>query len=334
VTPPSRAASPKGAKPAVRETLYKGWKALEAEAGRLKLVFTPGVGGRITGCLFDGRSLFFTDPVLEGKPIPAPGSFDEMKRVKRERGFCLYGGYKTWLSPQGAWPDAVPYYDLDSGPWTASFREEPEAVRVTLESPVCRESGVRLKRSVFMGAAEPRVAIEETIENAGARPVRHGLWDVIQLVRPGFVYLPVAEKSRFEDGIKVFREETPGRDAALRLLETSGGMASVRCTEAVRFKFGTDSPQGWIAGFFPAREGRWIVFGIAGEVPRGASWGHGCSAEVFNSDGSPNFEMEIHGPVRELAPGETFRWRTRWAFGEADGLPRSRRDFGTFVRPI
>ena len=52
-------------------------------------------------------------------------------------------------------------------------------------------------------------------------------------------------------------------------------------------------------------------------------YGHGCVAEVYNSDRYPYFEMEIHGPVVSLKPGEGFELEERQAVFDLSRWPQS-----------
>jgi hypothetical protein len=281
------------------------------------------------GCAYKGRELFFTAPEFEGKIAPKAADAD-LARVRREWGFKLYGGSKTWLSPQEDWPAALPFYDLDSGEWSLAQSSSRNEVVIALQSPVCRESGAQIRKEFTLGE-NSSVRIRETLTNASSRPMRHGLWHVTQLDRPGTVFVPVAASSRFERGVKIFGEETPDPAAARRKLFTREGHARIECDEDVRFKFGTDSDAGWIVGFLPWEKSRWIVFKKRFQIFPGAPFGHDCSAEVFNSNETANFEIEIHGPVRNLAPGESCAWESSWHFSEASRLPQSAAELDLFV---
>ena len=309
---------------------WRGWDALSVERGDVALVFAPQLGGRVIGCAYKGKELFFTDPACEGEVPPFPGSVEEMLRVKRERGFRLYGGSKTWLSPQEAWPDALPYYDLDSGPWSLTQSSSRTEAVVKLESPACRESGVQIAKE-FTLADNSSVKIRYTITNGSTRAVRYGLWDVTQLDRPGTVFMPVSPTSKFETGVKIFDVESPDPKAALKKLSVQSGCARIECDDSTRFKFGGDSDAGWLVGFVPWEKSRWVVFKKRFHTLPGAPFGHGCSVEVFNSDLTANFEMEIHGPVVTLKPGESSKWESSWHFSEAFRLPQSLEDLSVFV---
>ncbi|MFQ5551283.1 MAG: hypothetical protein ACE5FJ_08615, partial [Gemmatimonadales bacterium] len=44
-------------------------------------------------------------------------------------------------------------------------------------------------------------------------------------------------------------------------------------------------------------------------------YGHGCTAEVYNSEHFPYFEIEVHSPLLRLGPGQRAEFReTRTLF--------------------
>ncbi len=308
--------------PSVKTTTHNGWRSLRISNGPVELILTPQVGGRVTGCLYKGKSLFYVDPAYRGDVPPAPPA-SALKKTKLARGFRLYGGYKTWLSPQDDWPDAIPYYDLDSGHYAWAVEKKANRVRVFLQSPDCRESGIRLSKEITLEKGKPAVAIRQTMTNVSKRKTRFGLWDVTQFDRPGVVFVP-GEK------LKVFDVETPD-ELAWKCVKDVGGASVIRCDDTTRFKFGSASDTGRLTGFVPAGKGRWIFFTQTYSGVRGELCGHGCSMEVFNSDSKPNFEIEIHSAVRTLGPGESFEWGSRWELGQTAHLPAAPNELKPFI---
>lgn len=314
-----------------KEINFKGWKALEVRKGELALVFTPQVGGRISGCSYAGHELFYTQPQFEGILPHGPGTFEELKKTKVEQGFRFYGGYKTWLSPQEEWPEALPFYDLDSGPFEWSQEKTRHEIRVRMTSPVCRESGVELQKEVILRSRDSFVTIIQTMTNRSEKAVSHGLWDVTQVLRPGYVFMPVKADSQFPSGVKLFRTENDDEAAVLNHVRLEKDFAAVQCDNETLFKVGTDAEEGWLAGFFSSGGGQWTVFKKTFQVFPGRPCGHGCTAEVFNSDERPHLEMEVHAPLAKLHPGESFTWEGRWSFAGTSELPRTRADLESFI---
>lgn len=307
----------------LREGKHKGWDACHLERGPLTLILVPQVGGRIMGMLWRGHDLSFTQPEREGRVEDLSGTRD-LRRAKHETGFPLWGGDKTWLAPQTRWTDGVPFLDLDSGPYDLSVEEEkPDVVRVRMRSQVCRETGIQITRTVFVFAESNEWIVTHRLMNRSPATVKWGIWDVSMVLRPGKVYLPRRETSPYPGGVKTFLEE--GRSAEIRgtVLTELGSLAVIDCRESGKFKFGVDPVDGWMLGVIEVN-GLGLV-GFRKQVPvyLDRAYGHGCIAEVYNSDRYPYFEMEIHGPVIPLRPGESFELEERQVVFDLSRWPHS-----------
>jgi len=123
-------------------------------------------------------------------------------------GFVHWGGDKTWLAPQERWPDALPFLDLDSGAYTLDVeRDDGGEVRVAMRSPVCRETGARIVRTIAVRAENDEFTVTHVLENVSANPITWGLWDVHQINGPGIAYVPRRASSPFRDGVKAYPAE-------------------------------------------------------------------------------------------------------------------------------
>jgi hypothetical protein len=316
------------------ETTYKGWKAHCIEVGDLKVIVTPQIGGRIMGCAYRGQEILYTHKDFEGVVEPQPIGIKELKDIKRANGFRFYGGYKTWISPQDTWQDELPYYDLDSGIYTCSTRRTARDFRVVLKSPVCRESGVQLDKELVFTPSLNLFQIQQGMTNCSDKSVSLGLWDVTQVLRPAYVFIPIRSKTPFADGLKIFDVENKDHAAVLKYVDKRGTYDIIRCTDEIRFKVGSDAEEGWLAGFIPYRKNRWIVFKKTFETFPGTRFGHDCSGEVFNSDERPHLEMEVHAPLISLKSGMRFTWMGQWSFTDIDELPRNRQEIEALFNRI
>lgn len=101
-----------GAEISVVAGRYNGWACQTLENGPVKLVLVPQVGGRIMAIRWRGHDLSFRQPELEGQVIDVAGVGDLATR-KREPGFPLWGGEKTWLAPQAHWQEGSPFLDFE-----------------------------------------------------------------------------------------------------------------------------------------------------------------------------------------------------------------------------
>ncbi len=287
----------------VRREPYRGWEAWRIERGPLALILVPQVGGRLMGLQWRGQELSYVNPESEGRVLDV-AAMDDLRAAKRRLGFPLWGGDKTWLAPQSRWTDAVPFLDLDSGAYALSL-DEAEAV-ATMTSPVCRETGVEIARTLKLDAAPGAWSLTHRLRNRGPRPVTWALWDVAMIVRPATVYLPTRTGSRFPEGVKTFEEE--GDSAALRpkVVRVADGVAAIACRAAAAFKYGADAGTGSL--FAVLEGGTRGLIGLKKAVPacHPEPYAHDCVVEVYNAGHAPYFELELHGPLVTLAPGESF----------------------------
>jgi len=236
----------------LEQRTYCGWPAYFLRRGELELVVVPCAGGRIMRAAWRGHDLAYSNPAYHGRSLDLQ-SFPDPRAAKREFGQRRYGGDHTWLAPRSRWSDGLPFLDLDSGPYAAEVEESTgRDVRLTVTSPVDRETGMQLARTVRLSAARAGFEITHTLRNVSGKLAQWAIWDVFQLRRPGRVYLPRRKASRFPAGVKTF--DVKGRSAEVRdsVLKTAGPIAMVDCSGDVEFKFGVDSDQGWVLALQPS----------------------------------------------------------------------------------
>ena len=306
-----------------------GWDGWWIGRGSLELGLVPSVGGRIMSLRWRGHEVGFVHPDHAGRRVTL-GTGDPRAR-KRELGFIHWGGDKTWLAPQEAWTDAVPFLDLDSGAYTFEVEHErPDEVRVTMRSPRCRELGVHLARTITVRDDAGDVTVEHELENASTAPITRGLWDVHQVCGPGMAYVPRQAGSPFRDGMKAFPAEGDSEDARPDVVRLLDGIAAIDCRRPRWFKFGVDADEGWVLGVIATPGG---LVGYRKEVPvvAGATYGHGCVVEVYNCPDHPYFELEAHGPVVTLAPGERTTLVERRRVMDVATWPATERDVRAYA---
>jgi hypothetical protein len=301
---------------------FKGWEAWRLLSGPLELVVVPQVGGRIMGLLWRGHDLAFTQPERQGL-VEDLVAVADLRARKREMGFPLWGGDKTWLGPQDRWTEGVPFLDLDSGAYEAVLvRHEPDEAALRLVSPACRETGVRLERTLAVSSGAAGWRLAHRLVNASPAPVEWALWDVLMLRRPGRVYLPRNPSSAFPAGVKQFANEGSLCNLASCAFDGLGDLAVIRCDEARAFKAGVDSAEGWLLGVVETPGG---LVGCSKRVPTfpGAAYPHGCVAEVFNAERYDYLELEILGPIVRLAPGDSLTLEERVGLFDLERWPAS-----------
>jgi hypothetical protein len=282
---------------------YQGWDALRIEQGPLALILVPSVGGRIMGVQWHGQELSFVNPDCQGR-VDDVATIADVHACKRRLGFVLWGGDKTWLAPQSRWTDEVPFIDLDSGAYELTIDERHSVAKMA--SPICRETGVQIERTLQLGQQPGSWSLMHTLHNRSPEDVSWAPWDVAMMVRPATIYLPTRADSRFPKGLRTFDNEgesSEARDQVVRFVDT---FAVISCRDAVKFKYGVDADAGRVLAVIEG--GPRDLIGIRKSVPtyHPQPYAHGCVVEVFNAADHPYFELELHGPVVTLAPGQSF----------------------------
>lgn len=313
---------------------YNGWQdALWIEQGALTLILVPHVGGRIMGLRWQNQDLYWMNYVLAGKPVDVI----QMKNPsidKLSMGFLLWGGDKTWLAPQDRWDGGVPFLDLDSGSYeTAILEHSADRLSIRMTSPVCRETEVQVTRFVNLDAAENSWAVTHRIRNFSNHTIRWGIWGNSMVRRPATVFLPIRSDSNFPNGVKTFDKEGDAISARSKMISELDDYAVVHCSEPIKFKYGVDSEQGAMLAVLPLDEAK--LLGYAKQFPtyHPEPYGHGCVTEVFSAEKYPYLELEIHGPVRVLDPGEYFELTEVNRLVELDAVPNTAADVKAILFP-
>jgi hypothetical protein len=295
--------------PALKQAPYAGWKnALWLEQGDLSLILVPQVGGRIMGVRWRDRDLYWVNDNLAGNSIDV-AAIANPAEAKLELGFKLWGGNKTWLAPQNQWTAGLPFLDLDSGAYQASVSETPDGPNtVHMQSRICRETGIQITRSVTLTSNGDGWNLIHRLQNHGQHPVAWAPWSNSMVRRPARVFLPKHRDSAFPDGVKTFDNEGDSVAARPQVLSHQEGVVAVDCVNPFKFKFGVDSHQGAVLAICLTAQPPYL--GLLQTFPTfpPQTYGHGCSAEVFNASKYSYLELETHGPVQELFPGESMEF--------------------------
>ena len=306
--------------PDIRTAHYQGWDAIQIEHGPLSLMLVPQVGGRVMSVGWKDHELSFVNPELAGKVLDV-AAVSDLRDAKRRFGFVLWGGDKTWLAPQDRWTDSVPFLDLDSGAYSASVDQSGSAV--TMRSPVCRETGVQIERTVTMGRHPGAWSVTSRLVNASDHVVQWAPWDVDMMLRPATVFLPTRPYSAFPRGVRTFDAEGDSALARDQVVTFVGEYAVISCREAVKFKYGVDADVGRILAVFEHSAGGWLGYRKAVPTYHPQPYGHGCVLEIFNASAFSYIEMEVHGPVVSMQPGDSSAVTVDSALFELDEMPTS-----------
>ncbi|HPQ70766.1 MAG TPA: hypothetical protein PKW95_16700 [bacterium] len=276
----------------------KNWALKTLRGGELVAAAAPAIGGRIISLQYRGEELLFVQAERTGETFDF-SAVDDLRAAKRAIGFGLWGGDKTWVAPQRAWVDGIPPLELDAAP----YQVEEDGDAIVMTSPLCRETGLRVVRRVEVSAAGV-LTLDETIRNDSDRPVRRGLWNVTQVLRPFDVYLPAT-------ALRPYPEEGDSVCLIDRFVERAGEWCKIVCRAPAHFKYGGFAQRGCVIALREEKETT-LAFARTFAHPPVADYAHEAEVEVYNSPNHNYLEIELHAPWRELAPGESVGQRQRW----------------------
>ncbi|MCZ6695917.1 MAG: hypothetical protein O7A63_05170 [Acidobacteria bacterium] len=289
--------------PQIEEAVFYGWKGYRLVCGPLAIGVAPDLGGRIISLTHEGTELLFVQQEHLGEVFDLDGATD-LRALKRRLGFRLWGGDKTWIAPQSSWWEGIPPLDLDAG----RYRVRVDGDTLSMESPACRETSVRLTRRITLRPGGVLI-LDQEIENTGADEISRGIWDVTQCLRAMDVYLPSPAQ-----GVRAYPEEGDSVALSGRLLREKDGWTEVPCRLPQHFKFGTRTPRGAVVALRPLAD-RVIAMARRFAIDAGAPYAHDAIIEVYNSPEYNYLEIEVHAPLRQLRPGERQTHRQAWWIG-------------------
>jgi hypothetical protein len=287
------------------ETEARGWPAFRLAAGDVSLAVAPSIGGRIVSLTHRGEELLFAQPEHKGEVLDLE-AVDDLRAFKRELGFRLWGGDKTWVSPQSEWWEDIPPLDLDAGRY--ELRLEDAAVEMSSE--VCRETGLRIVRRIALHD-DGEVVLDQALRNEGETEARRGIWDVTQCLRPFEVHLPVEQ-------LRPYPEEGDSVALLPEVVSRDGGWAGVECSAPLHFKFGGLPGEGKLVALRRVG-GETLAFARKFEADPSADYAHAAAVEIYNSPRYDYLEIEVHAPLQPIAPGGSVSHRQRWRIGSRAG---------------
>ncbi len=283
-------------------TNSKLWQHIVLSDDNVKLSLLPGIGGRVMNVHFRGVPLLFENPdSLEYQPDIS--DLDEVPTRAKHLPFPLWGGEKTWVAPESAWPDAGPHPILDSGPYEYQTLSE---VKVRMTSRVCPLSGLQVIRTVTLETREAGWLVEHELTNHSNMDQYCGIWSVMMVRRPVRITCQVPAP----DSHAVLMGDP------LTAVSGSGEQIAIDCVSANEFKIGTH-PTGCVARVVYGDEmGAVTLTAEASSILEPEKYAHGHALEVYNSAHYDYAELEWHAPARNLSPGETSVFSVRYRIRE------------------
>ena len=285
---------------------YEGYDAYQLKTEELSLIILPAVGGRIVSYTYKEHEFLYTIPELKGGKYNLEGIVD-IESYRKDLAYVPAGGYKTWLAPQSKW-GWPPYLDLAIGDYEVAYEVDEKELKFEVKSPCCRETGMRLTRTIFLNKEDKKVRIKQGMKNSNSdNKQEYGLWDVTQVQGSGQVIFPLQSK---EDLIFLNQSQS---DSIVEIIEVEQQLlAVVDCQGQQEFKLGTSFSAGWMLTVLETPNRK---LGYLKEFPVfvEATFGHECALEVFDTYKYDYFEVEVHGPVKELKPKQSTSFTEEWS---------------------
>lgn len=260
------------------------WKAHRIGCGPLKIALVPSLGGRIISLRFEGKEFLF---------------------LNKESTFPLWGGDKTWIAPQGEWPEGKPYTELDSSEYELTW----DGQQAIMTSPVCSQTGLRIVRKVKIDEEMTLHLVEEMHNATTDRVIQKGIWNVTQVNRPCTVFIP-AQKG----AIRSYHLDDKTLPDVKDIYSEKDGWVEIPCRTQTLFKCGGIPKEGHIIIKLPLGGPKEVVWLKTFALDTQASYAHASAVEVFNSNTANYAEVEIHSPLTTLNPGEFCTLTQEWRF--------------------
>ncbi|WP_238398709.1 hypothetical protein [Edaphobacter sp. 12200R-103] len=316
---------------------YLGWQAERVSNRWVTLTFVPQLGGRLMQVEFNGHAYLFTNPRFRGKYI----SPDEAKG-----GWINYGGDKIWPMPEGSEDEnhwVIQSTAIDDLPYSFETLSKGKECMVRLTGQPDTITGMRIVRTVTLGAESPEIHFHALMENATAHPITWSIQSVSQYdlsdpAKPGdfnhnfWAYTPRNPASSFPDGMHV--RYGLAHDPSFSF---DGDLFRLHWTW-----FGNevwlDSNAGWVAivdkssrygmveTFHVKRDAEYpgktsVIFYQNGPTVSFDEKGIPSIAGADSSKDAYYMEAEINSPMVTLQPGETYAFDTAWHPISIDAQP-------------
>lgn len=312
----------------VKSGHYLGWEAKIVSNRWVTLTFIPQLGGRLMQVEFNGHQYLFVNPRFRGRYIaPAEAKGD----------WINYGGDKIWPMPEGSQDEnhwMLQSTAIDDLPYRFEMLSQGRECVVRLTGQLDNITGLRITRTIHLGADSPEIRFHAVMENATAHPItwsiqsvsqydladpdkpdefNHNLWaftprNLASSFPEGYhVRYGLAEDPAFSTTEDLFRLHWTWFGNEVWLDSTAGWLAVVDKTsrygmvESFNVVPGADYPGKTTVIFY--KNGPSVHFDEKG------------SASITGSSPSTTpyyMEAEINSPMIMLRSGETYGFDTVW----------------------
>jgi hypothetical protein len=276
-----------------------GWTGFELTSGDLTVGLTPSIGGRIMSLTYLGHELLYVDSNHAGETFNHL-LWNDLAQTKKELGFRVWGGDKTWIAPQSSWLLGSPPLDLDAAPYSLS----EEGDEVVMTSPICRETGLQVIRRIKLD--KDKLHLTEELHNRSTKAVQKGIWNVTQVKRPCWFEIPTQPGA-----FRSYHHEDQTLPPFIDDLTPKEGKLKVDCSLGNLFKIGGMPSKGVLKIYLSIGDSA-ICWEKKFSYEPTAKYAHKSAVEVFNSSSYAYAEIEIHAPFKVLQPNEFAMLEQTW----------------------
>ncbi len=296
--------------------------------GEVVVGLLPAVGGRVVVYRdAAGANLLFADPDTWAGPHPEPAV---------ETPWKAYNGHIVWIGPQGEWwthTDLAPERKRRHAGWPPDpflvFGRftvvERSAAHAVLQGPPSPVTGLQLTKTVRLLGGR-KVELTVSAVNRRDEPVAWDLWSNTRVSNdvPAFVPVRPERGFRFEfrTGDVIHRGMFPW-EVTDGWFHFDADARPVPPVKALASKAFIAPAEGLIATF----RGPYCFAKRAEAPPDGSVHPDQAFVEIWcqRDDAGGGFqEMEMHGPYRMLAPGESMSFTETWDILDYAGPPTPR----------
>ncbi len=287
-----------------KNTGYSGWinewgMVYIVKNDIVTVAVVPKLGGRVMQYSLGNNGFFY---IHNPQQMPSDGN-------------DIVGGFRVLPSPQSdfVWPSPP---NLDFNPYTCTeVNVNGDSVVLLLESQVenstetkyQKHKGLQFKRFITVYKASTRVKVEMVMLNKGTQNMTHGIWDITQTACPEgadcWVYFkrnPSSTLGRGRGYVQYMHEGTDSSQWKPNAAE--GGIMGVHYLKKVG-KIGADCREGWIC--FNNRTSGYVYVKTF-DYQNGKTYpDSGASVQVYTYSNYNVLEVEVLGPLVNLAPGDS-----------------------------
>jgi hypothetical protein len=334
----------------VEATMFDGWQAQQVTNHWLKLIFVPQLGGRLMQVTFAGHPFLFVNAKFQGQSFPAS---------ETTREWFNYGGDKIWPMPEGSqddqhWPGPISD-PLDDGNYAFHNVSQGLSCVVRMEGPPDARTGLQYTREISIQSDSPEISFRASMKNASTHPIRWSVqsvtqYDTADATNPAtynhdfWAFTPSNPKSAYLDGYHV--RSGLADDPSYTVNHDLFSLHWLYLQSEVW----VDSPSNWIAVVDGSSQFAMVErfkFDAAAEYPGKASvifYKNGPGVEIDHQgnavirtspDDTPFYmEAELNSPMVNLAPGESYTFKTEWFPTRAGSNFKTANDSGVVTEPL